>query len=78
MNPKLRLGDYMYGSIGMNLKMLRLKKRQTQKHVAESTGLSFRTISCYERNINIPKRSNLEKLAEFYGVSVEEISEKIK
>ncbi|WP_113885153.1 MULTISPECIES: helix-turn-helix transcriptional regulator [Cytobacillus] len=66
----------MNGNIGKNLKLLRLKKRLRQKHVAEAIGVSRITISNYERNSYVPKWGNLEKLAEFYGVSVEEITKK--
>ncbi|WP_113885790.1 MULTISPECIES: helix-turn-helix transcriptional regulator [Cytobacillus] len=65
----------MNGNLGMNLKILRLKKRLRQKHVAKAIGVSRNAISNYERNSNVPKKSNLEKLAEFYGVSVEDITE---
>jgi transcriptional regulator with XRE-family HTH domain len=65
----------MYGSIGMNLRMLRVNKRLTQQEVAKSIGVSQDTISNYERNSRVPKKRNLLKLAEFYGVTEEEITE---
>lgn len=65
----------MYGSVGMNLKMLRVKKQLTQQEVAKSIGVSQNTISNYERNSRLPKKRNLVKLAEFYGVTEEEITE---
>ncbi|UQX56126.1 helix-turn-helix transcriptional regulator [Cytobacillus pseudoceanisediminis] len=59
----------------MNLRMLRVKKRLTQQEVAKSIGVSQDTISNYERNSRVPKKRNLVKLAEFYGVTEEEITE---
>lgn len=65
----------MYGSIGMNLRILRLRSNLKQREVAAGTGISLHPISSYERNVNYPRRNNLEKLAEFYRVKVEEITE---
>lgn len=62
----------MYGSIGMNLKVLRLRNRL--KQVALNTGISRYLIGLFERYKMIPTEEKLEKLAEFYGVSVEEIT----
>ncbi|MED1942396.1 helix-turn-helix transcriptional regulator [Cytobacillus firmus] len=69
------MGDNVYGNTGVNLKVLRLKNRLTQKEVAAATGLSHRTISNLENNKNFPQRGNLAKLAKLYGVTVEEITE---
>ncbi|MEK3821351.1 helix-turn-helix transcriptional regulator [Cytobacillus sp. FSL W8-0315] len=65
----------MYGSIGMNLKVLRLRNRLKQNEVARKTGISVYLISHYERNEMIPNEEKIKKLAEFYGVTVDEITE---
>lgn len=65
----------MYGSIGMNLKVLRLRNRYKQNDVARETGISVYLISHYERNEMGPTEEKLETLAQFYGVTVEEITE---
>lgn len=67
----------MYGSIGMNLKVLRLRSRLKQDEVVRKTGITRTLISKYERNEMRPTEENLEKLAEFYGVPVEQITEEI-
>lgn len=69
------MGDNMYGSIGMNLKVLRLRNRLKQNEVSRNTGISVYLISHYERNEMIPTKEKLEKLAQFYGVKVEDITE---
>lgn len=65
----------MYGSIGMNLKVLRLRNRYKQVEVAKYIGISTHLISRYERNELIPTQEKLKKFAEFYGVTVEDITE---
>ncbi|MBG9550021.1 hypothetical protein ABE25_18215 [Cytobacillus firmus] len=65
----------MYGSIGMNLKVLRLRNRYKQDEVVNKTGINRTLISKYERNELLPTEENLEKLAKFYGVSVKDITE---
>lgn len=69
------MGDKMYGSIGMNLKVLRLRSRLKQDEVVRKTCITRTLISKYERNEMRPTEENLEKLAEFYGVPVEQITE---
>lgn len=65
----------MYGSLGMNLKVLRLRNRLKQDEVAKATDISRYLIGLYERNKLIPSEEKLEKLAQLYGVSVEDITE---
>lgn len=65
----------MYGSIGMNLKVLRLRNLLRQDEVARSIGISRNLIGLYERNKLRPTADNLVKLAQFYGVAVEDITE---
>ncbi|PWW32190.1 DNA-binding XRE family transcriptional regulator [Cytobacillus oceanisediminis] len=65
----------MYGSIGANLRMLRFKKKINQKEAAAALGLTNQTISNYEQNKKVPRKRNLERIALFYGVTVEEIIE---
>ncbi len=67
----------MYGSIGINLRMLRFEKNKTQKEVAEATGIYSRKLSYYECNKINPSLEDLEKLARYYGVPVEKIKDVI-
>ncbi|MDX5474500.1 MAG: helix-turn-helix transcriptional regulator [Bacillaceae bacterium] len=53
--------------------MLRFKFNLTQPQVAEAIGINVRALSEFERDIRFPKKDQLEKLAEFYQVEVEDI-----
>ena len=61
------------GSFGYNLRLLRFKRNLTQSQVAEGTEISVNSISRYERNQRFPKKEDIQKLANFYEVKVEEI-----
>lgn len=65
----------MYGSIGINLRMLRFQKNMTQNEVAGATGINIRKLSNYECNKTKPSLEDLEKLAKFYGVTGEKIKD---
>ncbi|USK48852.1 helix-turn-helix domain-containing protein [Bacillus sp. CMF12] len=68
-------GKKMYGNTGTNLRILRMTRNLTQKDVAATLGFHCSTICYWELNKGFPKKDHLEKIAEFYGVSVEEITE---
>ena len=54
-----------------NIRNLRIDNRYTQKEIAEQLGVSQNTYSQYEIGVlNYPIEA-LEKLADFYGVSVD-------
>lgn len=72
---KIIFGTKANEKIGTNLRILRMKRNLTQQEVAECLGLYYQTICYWENNKNAPKSDNLEKLANFYGVNVEEITE---
>ncbi len=55
------------------LAQLRRDKEKTQKEVAEALGLAVSTIGMYERGYRIPSLKSAKKLAEYYGIKVEEI-----
>ncbi|PWW26635.1 helix-turn-helix protein [Cytobacillus oceanisediminis] len=55
--------------------MERFKKNMTQQEVSKATGISYSMLSKYERNVAKPKEDNLKMLAEFYGITVEELTE---
>ena len=56
-----------------HLRQLRLENILTVTEVAEKTGLSHSAISNYETGKRIPKKTAAERLAAFYGVSVDYI-----
>jgi DNA-binding XRE family transcriptional regulator len=68
-------GNKMHGKIGTNLRILRMTRNLTQQKVAEALGLRLKTIGYWENNKSFPNDNNLENLAEFYGVPVEELIE---
>lgn len=59
--------------IGMVLKQLRTEKHVTQQQLAETLGVSNRTISRWETGHNMPDFDLLLELAKYYGVGVEAI-----
>ena len=59
--------------VGSFLFMLRNKKHMTQAEVADALQLSVKTISKWECGNGLPSVDYLPQLAEFYGVSVDEI-----
>lgn len=65
-------------SLGEILKLHRTNCNMTQEFVAESLGVSRQAVSKWENGTSDPSTSNLLALAKLYGVSVEEILNKIK
>ena len=58
-------------SIGKKIKILRKEKRLTQQDLADSLGIKRATISNYEINRRTPHMSELQKIAEFFGVGLD-------
>ena len=65
-------------SLGEALKTYRTNCKMTQEFVAESLGVSRQAVSKWENGTSDPSTSNLLTLAKLYGVSAEEILNKIK
>lgn len=59
--------------IGKNLRNLRRSKDLTQEEVAAHLGISFQAISKWERNDGYPDITMLPALANYFGVSVDEL-----
>lgn len=57
--------------IGSKLKTLRRGRKLTQQELSEKVGLSRCTISNYETSRRSPHIHELQRLASFYGVSLE-------
>ena len=55
----------------MRLRELRDAKKVTQKQVAESIGLSIRGYQNYEHDIKEPTLGNINKLADYFGVTTD-------
>lgn len=54
------------------------KMKITQKEVAKSTGISEAAISKYIKGTRTPSSRNLFKLANFFGLSIEDFWEILK
>ena len=68
----------MYGQcvlIGANLKQARERRGITQEQLARELGVSWVTISRYERNVSPPSISRLQTLATILDCQVSELLE---
>ena len=65
-------------SLGEALKTYRTNCKMTQEFVAESLSVSRQAVSKWENGTSDPSTSNLLALAKLYGVSAEEILNKVK
>lgn len=68
-------------SVGKNIKRLRLEKGLTQDEVAVHLGVSFQSVSKWEREDGYPDIEMLPAIANYFGISADEllgISESIK
>ena len=60
-------------SIGTNLLNIRTRKGETQEQVADSIGISYVSLSRYETGQRMPKMNILARLADHFGVTVDEL-----
>lgn len=58
---------------GSAMREIRLEKEKSLLDVQKGTGLAHQNISRWERNIVMPSIDACVKLAEYYGVSLEEL-----
>ena len=58
-------------SIGKKLKNLRSAMRWTLKQKSEVFGVSLNTVYRWEHDLAIPRKSVLERMANYYGVAYE-------
>lgn len=58
---------------GIFLKNERLSHNLSQEKLAKIIGITQAQISYYEKDINEPSISICEKLADFYGISIDEL-----
>lgn len=58
-------------SVGEKLRHLRLTSKKTLKEQSEVFGVSLNTVFRWEHDLNIPKKSLLQKISVFYDVPVE-------
>ena len=59
--------------LGKKIKQLRFKASLTQEQLAESVGVSAQAVSKWENSIAMPDITLLPKLAELFGVTIDEL-----
>lgn len=59
--------------IGENIKRIRRERNLTQEEVANHLGISFQSISKWERDDGYPDITMLPALANYFGISVDEL-----
>jgi len=60
--------------ISTNIKKLRERKGLSQRSLASELGLAFQTVSNWETRKSRPKSIHLKLLADFFGISVEQLT----
>lgn len=60
-------------NIGNNIAVLRKKKGITQEELANELGVSAQAVSKWENNSSCPDVSLLTKIADYFGVSVDDL-----
>ena len=59
-----------YGQI---LKLERLSRKISQEKLAQAIGVTQQAISLYEKDIHEPTIGVIERIADFYGISIDEL-----
>ena len=59
--------------IGKKIKELRELKGSTQEDLAKFLGVAPQTVYKYEKNINEPDLETTSKIADYFGISVDEL-----
>lgn len=55
------------------MKCMRKMHNITQKELAKNVGITQKCISFWERNERIPNVADLWKIADYYGISIDEL-----
>ena len=58
---------------GKKLHELRRQRRKTLEEVSEIIGVSISALYRWEHDISVPKRNHLEKVAAYYGMSLDQM-----
>ena len=63
----------MNKTLGMMISSLRKEKGMTQSELAEKMGVTDKAVSKWERDISCPDVNTIPKLAELFGIGVDEL-----
>ena len=63
----------MVYSIGRRIRILRLRQRYTQRHLAELMGVSAQAVSKWESGASDPSTTNFIALAKLFGIEAEDL-----
>lgn len=66
--------EVIFVTTGQRIKIAREKANMTQAELAQKLGISFQSISQWERDIRIPKKETLKSIANALGVDPLELS----
>ncbi len=61
-------------NLGIEIRNLRKKRKMTQQEVADSLGVKQRSYAYYETGERKPKIKTLIRIAEFYNVSLDDLT----
>ena len=67
----------MMTKLSENLRLLRLERNLSQKKLADATGISQQNISRWELGIHAPNIADCIKLADFYGITLDELCDRL-
>lgn len=70
--PKQNRHNY---SINQYFTQLRITRRVTQKEVAQETGIHYRTVQRLEQHQSVINAEQIEKLCDFYQISLLEMAQ---
>lgn len=62
-----------YNSMGERIAALRKEKGMTQSDLAEKMGVTDKAVSKWERNLSCPDISLLPRLAELFGITLDQL-----
>lgn len=57
----------------LNLRLVRTKRKMTQRELGDLVGVNSKAISCYETGLRYPRRDILDKLATALGCEIKDI-----
>lgn len=63
-------------TVAENLKLLRCSRGLTQQELSKRTGISQQNLSRWELGVHIPNIIDCITLADFYGISLDELADR--